>query len=124
MQRHGISIGIEKADESVFITMKAVGTLTHEDYELITPVIDEALRSQKEVQADVFMDVSEFDGWELRAAWDDFKIGITHGNDFRKIALYGHSQWQEKLAKVASWFTSGKVEYFQDKEEALAWLQK
>jgi hypothetical protein len=124
MQRHGISIGIEKLHDKIFITMKAIGILTHEDYELIIPIIDKALLSQKDVEADILMDVSDFEGWELRAAWDDFKIGLKHGNDFRKIALYGHNAWQEKLSKIADWFTSGKIQYFQSEKEALLWLQE
>jgi len=30
--------------------------------------------------------MTELQGWELRAAWDDFKIGLKHGGDFEKVA--------------------------------------
>ncbi len=34
-QRHGISIGLDRVDEQFFVVIKAVGTLTHQDYEII-----------------------------------------------------------------------------------------
>ena len=76
IQRHGLSIGIEKSGSDFFLSLKAVGTLTHEDYETITPMIDSALDAVKEPHVNVFIDGTELDGWELRAAWDDFRIGL------------------------------------------------
>ncbi|MEN8173523.1 MAG: STAS/SEC14 domain-containing protein, partial [Chloroflexota bacterium] len=72
----------------------------------------------------VFIDGSEFEGWELRAAWDDFKLGLKHGNNFEKIAIYGNKKWQQYTSKIGAWFISGEVKYFDDTEEALNWLQK
>lgn len=93
--RHGLSIGIEKMGSHFFLSLKATGKLTHEDYEIITPMIDSALAEVKEPVVDVFIDGSELEGWELRAAWDDLKLGLKHGRDFNKIAIYGNKKWQE-----------------------------
>ena len=40
---HGISMDVERVDEMVFMEFKAIGTLTHSDYEKITPLIEDAL---------------------------------------------------------------------------------
>lgn len=45
--RHGLSIGIERTGSSFSMTMKAIGKLTHEDYEAVTPVIDSTLAGEK-----------------------------------------------------------------------------
>ena len=121
---HGLSIGIENIGNEFFLTMKAVGKLTHEDYEIITPMIDSALGSVKDPKVKAIIDGTELEGWELRAAWDDFRIGLKHGNEFEKIAIYGNKNWQEISAKVGSWFISGEVKYFDRYEDALAWLHK
>ena len=121
---HGLSIGIENTGNEFFLKMKAVGKLTHEDYEVITPMIDSALDSVKDPKVKAIIDGTEMEGWELRAAWDDFKIGLKHGNEFEKIAIYGNKNWQEIAAKVGSWFITGEVEYFDRYEDALAWLSK
>ena len=121
-QRHGLSVGIERINNEFFVALKAVGKLTHDDYQIITPMIDSALAEVKEPNVKVLIDATEMQGWELRAAWDDFKLGLSHNNDFHKIAIYGHATWQSTIAKVASWFVSGEVRFFEHKDDALTWL--
>ena len=121
---HGLSVGIENVGNEFFLKLKAVGKLTHEDYDVITPMIDSALSSVKVPKVKAIIDGTEMEGWELRAAWDDFKLGLKHGNNFEKIAIYGNKNWQEITAKVGSWFISGEVKYFENHEDALAWLSE
>ena len=120
--RHGLSIGIERTEKQFFMSLKATGKLTHDDYQIITPMIDSALEGIKEPIVDVFIDGSELEGWELRAAWDDLKLGLKHGREFNKVAIYGHKKWQEVASKVGSWFVSGEVRFFEDAETAMSWL--
>ncbi len=120
--RHGLSIGTERVGNQIFLTLKAVGKLSHEDYQTITPMIDAALGAVKEPRARFLVDGTEWEGWELRAAWDDFRIGLKHGNEFEKIAIYGNRHWQEIAAKIGSWFMSGEIRYFDSRDDALAWL--
>lgn len=47
VQRHGLSIGIERTGNEFFLTLKAQGTLTHDDYKIITPLINSALSEVK-----------------------------------------------------------------------------
>ena len=122
--RHGLSIGIERVADNIYLSLKAVGKLTHEDYETITPMIDSALDGVKEAKVKVLIDGTELEGWELRAAWDDFKLGLKHGGEFEKIAIYGNKNWQEITAKICSWFISGEVKYFENYDGALAWLDE
>ena len=122
-ERHGLSIGIERAGTKFFLSLKAVGKLTHEDYKVINPLIDSALDGVKDPKVTVFFDGSELEGWELRAAWDDFRLGLKHGNEFDKIAILGNKRWLEYSSKIASWFVSGEVKYFDDSTTALEWLR-
>jgi len=122
--RHGLSIGIERINNHFFLSLKAIGTLTHQDYLKINPLIDAALSGVKDPQVNVFIDATELEGWELRAAWDDFKLGLKHNSEFNRIAIMGNKKWQEYLAKIAAWFISGEVKFFEDTETALTWLQE
>ena len=122
IERHGLSIGIERSGDRIFLALKAIGKLTHEDYEIITPMIDSALSAVKQPRVKVLIDATELEGWEPRAAWDDFKLGLKHGNEFDKIAIHGNRKWQEVGARVGSWFISGEVKYFENREDALDWL--
>jgi hypothetical protein len=125
--RHGLTIGIERFGNSsneFFLTLKACGKLTHEDYNKINPMVDSALEGIKDPKIKAFIDGSELEGWEARAAWDDFKFGLKHGNQIEKIAIFGNKKWQEHTAKVGSWFVSGEVKYFESEDNALSWLQE
>ena len=119
---HGLSIGIERMNTHFFLTLKAVGKLTHEDYTVITPMIDSALSTVKEPNVNILIDATDLKGWELRAAWDDFKLRLKHGSEFDKIAIYGNKNWQEITTKLGSWFISGDVQYFDHLHDALSWL--
>jgi hypothetical protein len=86
-------------------------------------MIDGALAAVKDPQVKVFLDASELQGWELRAAWDDLKLGLKYGNAFVKIAIFGSKKWQEVAAKVGTWFISGEVKFFSEAQAALTWLR-
>jgi len=120
--RHGLSVGIARTGSDFFLDIKASGKLTHEDYDRINPMVDSAMQAVKEARVKVLFDASELEGWEMRAAWDDFKFGLKHGNEFEKIAIYGNQKWLEVSAKLADWFVSGEVKYFENIGDAFDWL--
>jgi SpoIIAA-like len=122
--RHGISIGLERTGKELYLSLKGIGKLTHADYEVITPMIDSALEGIRSPRIKAFLDMSELQGWEPRAAWDDFRLGMKHGHQFTKTAILGNRRWQELNAKVGAWFVSGEVRYFEDEDAALAWLNE
>jgi hypothetical protein len=124
IQRHGLSIGIESIDNEFYLTLRASGKLTHEDYKTITPLIDSALAGIKQPEIKALIDATELEGWEPRAAWDDFKLGLKHGSQFVKIAIYGNKRWQDLAAKIGSWFISGEMQYFEDEDAAIEWLNE
>ncbi len=109
-ERHGISVGLERFGSEFFLVFKAVGKLTHEDYQAIAPVIESALAGVNGQHVKVLVDISEFSGWDLRAAWDDFQLGLKIGPKFEKVAIYGDKNWQELASKVGGWFISGEMQ--------------
>lgn len=123
IRRHGITVGIERVETRLLVSFKACGTLTHQDYQTITPIIESALAEVEHPQIRAFFDASELEGWELRAAWDDLKLGLKHGQDFEKVAILGHQQWLEWASKVGNWFIAGEVQVFENEQSALAWLE-
>ncbi|MGR5132653.1 STAS/SEC14 domain-containing protein [Vibrio alfacsensis] len=122
MITHGITIGLERIDNEVFVSIKAIGKLTHDDYKRLVPMLDSVLEKVEAPKVRVLFDATDFQGWELRAAWDDLKLGISHGSVFDKVALLGSHKWQDVAAKVSNWFLNGEVRSFHEQDEALKWL--
>lgn len=122
--KHGISIGIERyGDDDFFVAFKAIGTLTHQDYEMMVPVLESALVGVKDPDIYALVDVTELQGLALQAVWDDVKLGVKHIRHFEKIAIVGKTTLQEVLAKLANWFTPAEVRFFVDNTDAVAWLK-
>jgi hypothetical protein len=86
-------------------------------------MIDKAMKETPEVRMDMLVDLRELEGWEPRAAWDDFRFGLNHRSDFRKLAVVGGAPWQKLAAKSSDWVLSGETRYFDDYASALAWLE-
>ncbi|MDW3095020.1 MAG: STAS/SEC14 domain-containing protein [Gammaproteobacteria bacterium] len=120
--RHGLSVGIERSDNNYYLYIKAIGKLTHEDYGIIVPMIEGALEGIKDPNIIALIDGSEFEGWEIRAAWDDFKLSLKHGSEFKKVAVIGNKKWLQVGSKIGSWLISGRVRQFEDNNTALQWL--
>lgn len=124
-QTHGLSVGIETQGSEVVVTLKAIGTLTHDDYRLFVPMLERALEAIEHPRIRALIDATELRGWAARAAWDDFKLGLKHGREFQRIAIVGNRQWQETAAKVGSWFIAGEARYFEnDWQAARSWLNR
>jgi len=124
MIEHGISIGINRVDNFFFMKIKINGTLTHEDYKRMVPMLRSSIAGVKEPDVRILMDATEFNGWELRAAWDDLKFGIEFRQIFSKIAIVGTSTIEEYAAKIGSWFMNGDMKFFESLDEAYEWLNK
>ncbi|WP_440056980.1 STAS/SEC14 domain-containing protein (plasmid) [Pseudoalteromonas sp. T1lg65] len=120
---HGISVGTERHGDDIYFCLKPTGKLTHKDYEVIIPMIERAIDTIDNPNIHAFIDGTEFVGWEPRALWDDFKFGLKHGSEFKKIAIFGHKDWQKVAASIGNWFVSGEVKFFEDKNAALQWLK-
>jgi len=123
-KEHGITIGISRIGNNFYLKMKAVGKLTHRDYEIISPMIDKAVLNVEAPEIKALFDATEFEGWELRAAWDDLSLGLKHGKEFSKLAIVGNKPWEKYLSKIADWFVTGEVAYFEKYQEAVNWLEK
>jgi len=49
---------------------------------------------------------------------------MKHGKEFSKLAIVGNKPWEKYLSKIADWFVTGEVEYFEKYQEAVNWLEK
>jgi hypothetical protein len=105
------------------VTLKATGKLTHGDYGVMIPMLTQAITAMPNIKVNMLIDATEFEGWELEAAWDDFKFGMEFKETFLKIAIVGTKTWQEYLAKMGDWFMNGEVKFFYDLPQAQEWIK-
>ena len=63
------------------IGVKLSGKLHDEDYKRFVPMIESILTAEGKVR--LFVQFEEFQGWDMHAAWDDFKFGLQALLGFR-----------------------------------------
>jgi hypothetical protein len=113
-----------QTDSPHIIGFALSGKLHDEDYRIFVPAVEAALAGRDKLS--LFARFEDFHGWDLHAAWDDFKFGVKHYAGFERIALVGDRRWEEWMAAFCKPFTRAEVRYFNadEAEAAWAWLRK
>jgi len=119
-----MDIDIQNIEGVFFAELKINGKLTHEDYMVLVPMMENTVKLVPNPKVNMLIDAQEFTGWELQAAWDDFRFGMEFKDTFVKIAIVGTKAWQEYIAKMGDWFIDGEVKFFFDLNEAKDWIKK
>lgn len=107
------------------IAFRASGKLTDEDYRKFLPILEKFINKEGPVSA--LVDLEDFEGWEIKAAWDDLKFGLRHNLDFKRIAVIsGDKKWIKWLTGLSKIFFAADMRCFPagEKQEAMAWLQE
>jgi len=104
------------------LAVKLSGKLHDEDYKMFVPLVDAAVAKSGKVR--LLAQFHDFEGWDLRALWDDIKFSTTHCTAFERIALVGEKKWEQWMAKVCKPFTMAKIQYFDaaQLDAARAWV--
>ena len=102
------------------------GKVTAEDYDVLTPKLDEAIAASGTINLLVLM--GDFEGWGgLDAAKADFNFGTQQYHQVEKAAFIGEKKWQEWMVKIMDPFTRRTDEKFFEPdqiEEAWQWVKE
>ena len=122
IEEHGISVAMNRTEDALFIELDMKGKLTHEDYEIFVPILERALKEAAGKKVNMLVDMTEFKGWKMRAAWDDMVFGLKHRGDFDKLAVVGKKKWEEVAIKMMQPLVKGKIKFFKNRSKAIKWL--
>jgi hypothetical protein len=109
--------------EGNLIATKATEKLTEVDYNKLLPLLNNKVQQYQKIRW--YFEMEDFDGWELKAFWEEIKFDAKHLNDFGKVAMVGDKKWEEWMTDLMKPFTSAKVKFFDtsEKEEAKRWIK-
>jgi hypothetical protein len=103
------------------VGIRASGRLIEADYKnTLIPRLVSLFKQHGQLRVLFFMDES-FDGWDMKAAWDDASLGLQHRTDFEKIAVVGGPAWVEWCIKLAGVLMKGQIQTFQRDQLVAAW---
>jgi len=106
------------------VALNFSGKLEHEDFERLTPVLDEQIKASGG-SVRLFLDLRDFDGWEdLHAMWDHFVLVKNHHKFVERIAIVGDEEWERRIAQLADRFALAEVGFYAPErhDAALLWL--
>ncbi len=117
-------IEIEENSWDNILFVRLSGKLTKEDYEQFVPEIERMMKAHDKVY--ILVELENFHGWTVAAAWEDTKFGIRHFNDIERIAIVGDAAWEKGIALLLKPFTKAKVKYFDSSQMVAAktWIME
>lgn len=96
------------------------GQVTHEDYQkVVIPFVEDKINESAPIKA--FCDLREMKSIQLRAIWDDYRLGVRHLNNFDSFVTVGDQWWIGLLMKVSQLFFKIKLKHFKSKQYNDAW---
>lgn len=106
------------------VVVHVSGKLVKADYEHFVPEIECLVRQYGKLR--LLFDMTDFHGWEVSAAWEDFKFGIEHCSDIERLAMVGENKWQKGMATFCKPFTKAEIRYFEHAASVAAqkWLNE
>lgn len=117
-----MSIKIHEENGGRVVTVHVSGKLKKVDYQHFVLEYERLVLQHGKLC--VLLEMSNFHGWEVNAAWEDFKFGMKHFSDIEQLAMVGEQKWQHGMATFCKPFTKATVRYFDqaDAVEARKWL--
>ncbi|RMG35794.1 MAG: hypothetical protein D6720_06400 [Gammaproteobacteria bacterium] len=105
--------------EDNIVAFRISGKLTHEDYQAFLPRLESLI--QKNGRLSVLIELHDFKGWDLEAAWDDFRLLEEHPDAFERIAVVGKGRLMRWMTAMTTPFVGAEVRYFEEDELSKAW---
>ncbi len=117
-------IKIEESESGKVVSLTITGKLEKEDYDFFVPETEQCIKQHGKIR--MIVQLIDFHGWSVGAAWEDTKFGIKHFSDIERLAITGDRKWEKGMALFCKVFTTAKVQYFDNSEldQAQSWIKE
>lgn len=110
--------------EANIVAVTASGMLTAEDYETLTPRLEQEAEQHDSLR--LVWEMRDFEGWQPGALWEDAKLDAELNREVSKLAMIGEAKWQDWMTQLTKPFAAGELRYFDENERdaAYAWIRQ
>jgi hypothetical protein len=117
-------VKIEEAPVGKIISLVIVGRVVKENYDKFVPQLEEYMEHEDNIR--LIVELRDFTGFSAAAMWEDFKLGIKHYNNIKRLAVVGNKTWEKAMTLFAMPFTTAQVRYFDESElqKAKKWIKE
>lgn len=102
----------------------AAGKITGKDYEsILMPAVEAKLKTNKKIRL-LYHLGNDYTGFDLKAMFDDTKIGLQHLTSWDKVALVSDHEIINTVAKFFGFILSCELRIFKNEklEQAKKWI--
>ncbi|MBK9576518.1 MAG: STAS/SEC14 domain-containing protein [Fibrobacterota bacterium] len=119
-----MSIQFHHENIGKILVVQVSGMVTKGDYDIFLPEFERLVREFGKLR--LLFDMTKLTGWDVGAAWEDYKFGIAHFSDIELLAMVGETRWHQDMAIFCKAFTNALVRYFDHLQVAQArqWLEE
>ncbi len=117
-----MSISLQHDGDNVY-RLEISGLMKKADLQRSESALGEELR--RIGRAKLLVLLTDFNGWEPHANWNDLTFYVKHGDAIERIAIVGDPRWEDQaLMFAAAGLRRAPVEFFTnaDLAKARAWL--
>ena len=117
-----MSIALSEKDGGKTLEVSLTGKVVVQDYGAFVPAVERLVQKHGKIR--MLVEMHDFHGWTVGAAWEDTKFAAHHFRDIERIALVGETKWEKGMAVFCKPFTAASVRYFDRTKaaEAQDWL--
>ena len=115
-----MAIQLKEENGGKILVVHVNGKLVKADYERFLPEFERLVQQHGKLR--VLFEMTGFHGWNASAAWEDFKFGVEHFADIKRLAMVGEKRWQHGMTTFCKPFTKATVRYFEHAAAARRWL--
>ena len=117
-------IQLNEENSGKVLILHISGKVVKADYEHFVHEFERLFRQHGRLR--VLFDMTDFQGWDAGATWEDIKFDIKHFADIERLAMVGDKKWQHGMATFFKPFTKATIRYFDHTDIAGArkWLDE
>ena len=116
---------IERLKESAGYAfgLKIRGRVTEDDVKAFEPQLKFAIDERKKRPIGILADITEMDGVDLKARWEELRFLHKFGGPIARVAVIGGRTWEELMGDLANAtvLMQADIRYFQPSEAPHAW---
>jgi hypothetical protein len=102
------------------LAIQLSGKLLHRDYQEFVPMLEKRIEEHGSVRC--FIELTDFEGIEFHALWDEFKFDAQHARQIERCAIVGDREWESWMTKLSRpIFSNAKIQFYDLAERDKAW---
>jgi hypothetical protein len=107
------------------VGLRVSGKLLHEDYAAFLPKVEALIEQYGCVRC--LVEMTGFEGMELRAFWDEVKFDVRHSRQIERCAVVGDKTWESWMTRLSRpLFPNADMRFFEPAaiDQAWTWVEE